>query len=247
MNQKENLIKSVDLIKNSWAIYQKNVFKFIEALLYGLMGLIPLIVVISLIAVYRYYGLYESTSFAVNLAVTILFLLAFVASFLIAIFYGLRSEITSILLLKNNFTSVKENFKESKPYVVKFLGVSLLVFVLIIAWCFALLIPALIFAVYYGFAQYVLITENKRPFSAVERSYDLVRGYFWPVLGRLLLIFVLALAINFLLSAPLDWLEQKNTAAFAYNLFYNLLWMFISPYFLIYCYGLYKNLAETNK
>jgi hypothetical protein len=150
-------------------------------------------------------------------------------------------------LIKNDFTSAKENFKEAKPYFIRFLGVSLLLVVLVIAWGFVFIIPAFIFAIYYGFAQYVLVAEDKRPFTSVERSYDLVRGYFWPVLGRLALISVIAIFIYWIMMLPMTNLESNEWAASFYSIFVNLVWAVISPYFLIYSYNIYKSLKKTNK
>jgi len=193
MNKKEKIIKSFDLIKESWQVYQKNVLKFIEVFVYGLVGIVPLFLILLLFLAYNATGLASSAPLGVNIVLGIITFVAFVFSIYLAIVYSIRTKVASILLLKNNFTSAKDNFKEAKPYFTKFLGVSLLIVVLIIAWGFVLIIPAIIFAVYYGFAQYILIAENKRPFSSIERSYDLVRGYFWPVFGRFALISIIGM------------------------------------------------------
>lgn len=246
MSQKEKIIKSKDLIKESWKVYTKNLLKFIEVLLYGLVGVLPLFGVMILVLVYtKFIG--DRVSLAVNILLGITVFAAFVASIYIALVYSIRSKVASILLLKNNFTSAKENFKEAKPYFVKFLGVSVLLVVLVIAWGFALVVPALIFAVYYGFAQYVLVAEGKRPFSAIERSYDLVRGYWWPVFGRLALVGFFGLIIYLIISMPLKNMIEGEPVYLGYTIFINIIWAIISPYFLIYNYKIYQSLKETNK
>jgi hypothetical protein len=246
MSQKEKIVKSKDLIKESWQMYTKNLSKFIQVLIYGLVGIVPMLGVMLVVIVYANL-LGDKAPEAVNIILGILAFAAFVYSFYIAIVYSIRSKVASILLIKKNFTSAKENFKEAKPYFVKFLGVSMLLFVLVIAWGFALIIPAIIFAVYYGFAQYVLLVEGKRPFSAIERSYDLVRGYWWPVFGRFVLIFAVALFINWILSMPMSGMEEDSAGYLAYSLLLNLIWAVLSPYFLIYSYKIYQSLKETNK
>jgi len=170
MNQKEKLIKSVTLFKESWEIYRKNLLKFIMVFLYGLSGLIPLLVVLVLFFTYNITDLAEKASLLVNFSLALIGFGLFVASLYIAIVYSIRTKVASILLLKNNFTPARNNFEEAKPYFIKFLGVSMLMMVLIIAWGFLFIIPALIFGIYYSFAAYILVIEDKRPFSAVERS-----------------------------------------------------------------------------
>lgn len=247
MSKNEKIIKSFDLIKETWQIYQKNLLKFIEVFVYGLVGVIPMFAILLLFFVYNATGLANSASFSANLILGVIALAAFIYSIYLAIVYSIRTKVASILLLKNNFTSAKENFKEAKPYFVRFLGVSLLLVVLIIAWGFVLVVPAFIFAIYYGFSQYVLVAEDKRPFTSVERSYDLVRGYFWPVLGRLALISVVAIFIYWVLMLPMSHLDSNEWASFSYSIFLDLVWAVISPYFIIYTYNIYKSLKKTNK
>jgi len=247
MNKKENIIKSVDLIKESWAIYQKNVLKFIEVFVYGLVGLVPMFAILLLFFAYNITGLVQIVPLYVNIILGIITFVTFVASIYLAVVYGIRTKVASILLLKNNFTSAKENFNEAKPYFAKFLGVSLLLVVLILAWAFALIVPALIFAVYYGFAQYILIAENKRPFTAIERSYDLVRGYWWPTFGRLTLLAVMGIIVYVILSIPTAGMQEGSATSVIYSVILNIIWAVLSPYFIIYSYNLYKSLKETNK
>ena len=247
MSKKEKIISSLELLKESWLIYQKNLWKFIEVILYGLVGMIPFFIVTMLIVAYSASGLSAKVSFSVNMFLGLLVFLAFIASIYLAVVYSIRAKVASILLLKNNFTSAKENFKEAKPYFVRFLGVSLLLVVLVIAWGLVFVIPALIFAIYYGFAQYVLVVEEKRPFSSVERSYDLVKGYFWPVFGRFMLIMAIGIAIYILISWPLKYLAETSAWFMSYDVFMNLVWVIISPYFIIYPYKIYESLKKTNK
>jgi hypothetical protein len=247
MDKKEKITASFDLLGNSWKVYCQNLWKFIEVLLYGLAGVIPFFVVIMLIAAYGASGLAVKVSLSLNIFLAFLAVVAVIATLCLAIFYGTRSKIASILLLKNNFTTAKENFKQSTPYFWRFLGVSLLLVILVFSWGLLFVIPAFIFATYYGFCQYVLVAEDKRPFSSVERSYDLVKGYFWPTFGRMMLLIVIGIAIYLLLAWPLRYMAEASSSYFAYDVFMNLVWALLSPYFIIYPYQLYQSLREKNK
>lgn len=58
---------------------------------------------------------------------------------------------------------------------------------------FLLLIPALVFAVYNMFSYIVLVREEKRsPVNYIIRSTELVYGAFWPLLGRVVAVLVIA-------------------------------------------------------
>jgi|GEM_PF-3717614 len=76
MNKKEKLVKSFDLIKESWQVYAKNLLKFIEVFVYGLIGILPMFGVLILIILYtRFLG--TSAPLAVNIIVGIIAFVAF--------------------------------------------------------------------------------------------------------------------------------------------------------------------------
>jgi hypothetical protein len=246
MKKTEKIIKSFDLIKESWFIYKKNLLKFIEVFVYGLIGAIPMFGILLASGIYIGY-LADKAPLLVNIILGVITFLAFVVSLYFAIIYSIQAKVASILLLKNNFTPAKENFKSAKSYIVKFLSVSILTVVLVIAWGFAFIIPALIFAIYYGFATYIVVLEDKRPFSAIESSYDLARGYFWPIFGRLALISVVGLILYSFISAPISSMDENGTPSMIYSIFVNVIWAVLSPYFIIYFYKIYESLKNVNK
>ncbi len=247
MNNKEKIIKSLDLIKESWTIYQNNLLKFIEVIVYGLIGVVPLLIVLFLFFAYGATGLINSASIITNFILGSVGVIFFFIGVYLAIVYSLQAKVAALLLLKNNFTPAKDNFAAAKPYINKFLGVSLLTIVLVIAWGFVFIVPALIFAIYYCFATYVVVLEDKRPFSAVERSYDLTHGYWWPVFGRLVLIFILGIALYLLASWPLSKMVKDSAPYTIYGTIINILWAVLSPYFVIYLYKIYESLKKVNK
>ena len=247
MDHKEKMIKSFDLIEETWSVYIKNLSKFIMVLLYGLVGIIPMLILFILFFIYGASGLGNAIPMATNIILGVVAIILFGFSLYFAIIYSLKAKVASILLLKNNFTPAKDNFKEATPYIGKFLGVSLLMVVLIVAWGVIFLVPALIFGVYYGLAAYVLVLEDKRPFTSIERSYDLVKGYWWPVFGRMLLIGMIGFVIFAIISMPMSWMPENSTGSFIYGGLTNVVWAVLSPYFIVYSYNIYKSLKHVSK
>jgi len=47
-----------------------------------------------------------------------------------------------------------------------------------------LIIPGIIFAVWFSFGNYILILGDAKGVNALKTSKALVKGYFWPVLWR---------------------------------------------------------------
>lgn len=240
------LIKSKALIVKSWQEFIKNWSKFIMIYLYGLLGCLPLMALIVLIALTGRYSYWSNLQIGMQALLVIFFVACFIAAVLCAVYYGVRSKAATLLLIKNNYTPSLDNFKESKKYFWGFLGVSLLSFVVILAWGFVLLVPAIIFGTYYGFASYVLIAEEKRSFSSMERSYDLVHGYWWPVFGRLLLVGLLGGLAFYIMSLPLSFMVISSWPFNIYSTFINMIWVALSPFFVVYYVNIYHSLKAVN-
>lgn len=60
-----------------------------------------------------------------------------------------------------------------------------------------LIIPGVVLSFYLAFTLAVFVAEGKRGFAALLRSYDLVRGHWWGVFGRMLLVVLVMLVVIF--------------------------------------------------
>lgn len=247
MENKEKLIKSFDLIKKSWQDYSKNIDKFIMVYLYSLLGFVPLLTLIIVVALLGRFNFWSILPMIAQISLGFILGLCFLAFLLLAIYYGVRSKVATLLLIKNSYTPARDNFKESQKYFWGFLGLSFLYMIVVFAWGFVFLIPALIFGIYYSFASYILVAEEKRAFSSMEKSYDLVRGYWWPVFGRMLLMFLIVLIIFLVVSMPLNFMSETSAIFFIYNILMNIFWLVVSPYFVVYYCVLYRDLKKVNK
>lgn len=227
---------SLQTLTKSWGLYWRGLISFVGMYLWGLVGLIPLFI-LTLLAWLVFYSL-DWHSFILY----VLFGILGLASLAWAIYYGTRSKIGLLLLLKNNFKSVNEDFKESKKYFWRYLWASLLVSLISIALMIFFIIPGIIVAVLYSFALFVVVFENGRIFSSVEKSYDLVKRYWWPVFGRFMLLGLIAVILISVTNIPLEYLE--GTAKEIYSVVFNLIWALLTPYFLVYTYFMYRDLAS---
>ena len=247
MENSKKIMNCRSLLTSSWQEYVANFSKFIMIYVYGLVGLIPIAVVSLLATLVIFTGVWSNIPFAAQMSLGFLFAILVICSIIFAVYYGLRVKVATLLLIKNNYSETSENFANSKHYVWGMLGVSLLMFVVILAWGFVFLIPAIIFGVYYMFASYVLVIENKRSFSAMERSYDLVHGFWWPAFGRIILLGFIGMVVFMILSWPLNFMSENSWPFMFYNIIINVIWMAISPYFVVYYYNIYKSLNEQNQ
>jgi hypothetical protein len=236
LTSKAKMIPSLQILAKSWSLYWRGLISFVGMYLWGLVGLIPLFV-LSLLALLVFYTL--TWHF---FALYALFGILGLASFAWAIYYGTRSKIGLLLLLKHDFKSVNDDFKESKKYFWRYFWVSLLVALISIVLMMFFIIPGIIVAVLYSFALFVVIFEKGRTFSSVEKSYDLVKKYWWPVFGRFMLLGLIAFILVSITNIPMNYLY--DTAKEVYSVIFNLIWALISPYFLVYTYFMYRDLTS---
>ena len=234
--KKTKMAPSLQTLVKSWSLYWRGLVSFVGMYLWGLVGLIP-VLVLSLLALLVFYTL--AWHFV---ALYVLFGILGLASFAWAIYYGTRSKIGLLLLLKHDFKSVNDDFKESKKYFWRYLWVSLLVALISFALMIFFLVPGIIVAVLYSFALFVVVFEKGRTFSSIEKSYDLVKKYWWPVFGRFMLLGLIAFILISITNIPMNYLH--DTAKEIYSVIFNLIWALLTPYFLVYTYFMYRDLAS---
>ncbi len=103
---------------------------------------------------------------------------------------------------------------------------SILLTVIISIGFFLLIIPGILFLVWYHFAAYELLTKEVGVGAAMKGSKQLVKGRFWPVFGRFIVfgIFQVLVSIFFgLIPSSLGGIIQPFFGA-----------LLILPYFLLY-------------
>lgn len=146
-----------ELLKEGWRIYQDNFF------------LLVLIVALSLIPA-------TFLSFVPFIG-AVFYLLGYIFMSL-ALLYALSQ------ILENEPVEIEESYRIAWERFPSFLWVSLLYGVIIFIGFLLLIVPGIIFAVWYGFCFYVFIGEGKRGWESLKRSRELVRGWWWQVFWR---------------------------------------------------------------
>lgn len=246
----EQVISSpVDLLKKSIKVYQMGFVDLLKMLLIPLLGMIPMAVVMVL---------YGGSIFAfkdpgmARLVTTGILAILMMLAFIIMIYVGVTAKIGMYRLIKNRLESVgsvgaknvKEIFNESKKYFWKFIGVSFLTGLFVILWSFLFIIPGIIFAVYYSFSIWALVCEDYEATAALKRSKELVKGYWWSVVGRFLFFGLVYIAFVLVLSIPYLFMGDTAISEIAWDLIMNIFSFIISPLLFIYNYFIYNDLVK---
>lgn len=243
-NEKKKLSNPIDMLRVSISYWWKNLGKFIEIYWEGIKySLIPLAIILLLALLAS--SLNESNLSIYFYMVNVILL---IIAFLFIFYFMTRAQIATFLYIKKDYQGKpKELFKDSKDLFWPYLGVSILTAVLILLWSLLLIIPGIIFAVFYSLSIYVFFSENKKGMEAIKRSKQLVSGYFWPVLGRIAFFFLVALIFSLIISIPAIPLSPESTGFAIWDAIVQIISLLIAPVYLIFFYIVYKDLAKIKK
>ncbi len=103
-------------------------------------------------------------------------------------------------VLKEESLDTGELLRKSSKYFFGVIGVVILVGLFLIPLYLLLIIPGVIFSVYWVFSYLFVIDSDDRGLSALRKSYRLVKGNWWAVLGRFFLAGLIVMAVNLVFS-----------------------------------------------
>ncbi len=226
----------IELAKEAWEIYRKKFWSvagvFLKSMLYGL-GYIFLASLLGFI-LFRVFSdrwnIFSMTLFGLyGLAVLVgLFLL------------GAWIQVAYIVVIRDwkKESGVKAAFDNAKAYVIPFLLTSFLAGFLIMGGTFFLLLPGLTFGLWFSFAQYVVICEKKKGFSALHTSREFYRNTFWGVWWRQIAIRIPEFVVGFLIGILVG---QKVISPEIQGL-YQFISLLLIPFYFSYTFVLYEKL-----
>ena len=183
---------ATELIVDSWDLYTKNWRKLLPFII---MMFLPTLILSALGTITLYLETYLPSS---SLASNIIILIVFAASMVFAIWVSiaLAKTIQGCLLAKQ--TNWRETFSSSSNLIWPLILTSFLVTLSVIGGTLLLIIPGIIFAVWYSFTSYAVIFDEAKGLNAMRASKSLVVGRWWPIAWRL---FATALIFGFLSSS----------------------------------------------
>lgn len=160
----------------------------------------------------------------------------FFAIVLIGVLIGILGSVSLISAIKKGPKEwrIKDVIKEGWSKYWSFVWVTILTGAVVLGGFLFLVIPGIIFAIQLIFSGYIVICEDKKRFSALARSEELVKGYWWPVVIRILALNVVLISFSLVLQfiPYVGWLASV---------------ILFFPFTLIYNYLIYQNLKEIKE
>ncbi len=243
---KPKLTPVFTMLESAIKTWWQNLGKFVQMYLWGLVyALIPMAIIALGMIINNWRGGDLMSSFlAVKISFSVLGALAVIAM----IYFMLRAYTGIFLLVKNNYQGeILTIFKETKNVVLPYLALAVLTTIFIFLWTLLLIIPGIIFSIFYSLAIYVFFFEGKKGMAAIKRSTELVKNYWWAVAGRYLLFGLIMWVVMMIFSAPLMMVPEKSLPWQILNAIYQIINMLIGPIALLFSYQIYQDLVKIKK
>lgn len=220
-SQPSRLLGAKELLKRSWQIYKARFIIFI------------LISAVSLVAV--------PLSF-VNPTAFLVFFPVFILWFFVVIFLGLWTATAMLYAIKDRNLKIgfKESFKRGLHKIWPSLGTNALVGLAVLGGLILLIAPGFIFAIWFAFASYLVVAENLSGKKALSRSKQLVKGSFWAVVGRSLVLGIIMIVISLILNSLFSFMFGKDIG----SAISSIASIFIAPFTTIYMVLIYEELKK---
>lgn len=234
-NQNSGMVLSGgDLLRKAWSVYAKNWKVYVPIMVVPFLSSTTINVFSERISQSGASG-FMLTASAENFA--------FMARYGVGLFIlGLLimvSQLALIYSIKNSISvDVESNFTESYTLAARnflsYLWISILIGVVVIAGLILLIIPGIIFGIWYGLALFVLVDDGIKGNKALKQSKEYVQGRLGVVFGRNLFILIITFVVSIIYTTAFGPVVAEAVSSFV-----------LTPLVVLYSYLLYKNLKET--
>jgi len=219
-----------DILKEAWAIY-KNRFETI----------LGITVIPSLLLFLFSDSMLLSDLESKGVASAILLTLGLLA---VVIIGQAWSQIALVIAVKDpGAPGAKESFQKGWRMILSYWWVNILTALIVLLGFILLIVPGIIFAVWYSLAVFIYIAEGIKGRDALRKSKEYVKGKGWAVFWRFLFIGIIVILISILASALFSSLHlpfSDDVAAF-------LIGVFLTPLVVVYSYLLYTKVKEARE
>ena len=214
-----------DLLKRTFSVYKARLGTFL-----GIMVL-PLI--------YSVFFLILPANLKKNL---LLGISLFIIFWLAVMVTSLWSSVSLLYAIKEREEKIGivESFRKGWHKIISFVWISILAGFITLGGFLLFIIPGIIFAIWFAFPIYVLVSEDLRGMNALFRSKQLVSGKWGSVALRLFTIGVIALVIYSVIFFPLSFFVGKKAA----DIGDSIISLFLTPFSVTFTFLIYEDLKK---
>jgi len=221
------------LFADAWRIFTEGWVKFLLMFLISIgvfIGLALCAIALFLIPFFLLKGI---------IGITVGVVLVLIPLVALAVVVNLATIKIAYSVCEKDNGGIADALKYGFKHFGKFLWVSFVAGLLILLGYIFLIIPGIIIGIILSLVTPIFILEEKYNLSALKRSRELVKGYFWPVLGRFLLLGLISVAVSSIQYVTPDFvlIQLLQTVILMIVNF------ILAFYGIIYSYLIYKDLS----
>lgn len=188
-----------EIFGKSWREYKQN-FKVI-LIIFLLLSVIPTLVyyIVTIPFSLQFSKLASPKLSEVLLVIfNLKYLIPAIICWLVLIILGILMSASFVYnsLYRKKEMSVKETLTGGKKYFWKYFLFSIVYGIFLTGLFLLFIIPGIIFMIFWIFAAYVLIGEDKGILESLKISHEIVKGKWWKIFGFALLFGLITIAIS---------------------------------------------------
>lgn len=232
------------LISDSWQLYTRHA---------ATMTIIMTVLLLITFWPFYYLKSSETTLIALlknpgSLTNVVSFLLPLLLAFIFFFVFFAWSQVALIYVFSNDVKmGVVESLKRAFPKIIPYTLTLFCIAGVLIGGLVLLIIPGLVWVVYFVGGSYMVVTENLYGFAALSRNRIYVLGH-WKAVGvRLLLLFLIWFVTNFATAMTLQITGLIENLVLEQFVFSIVNFLLLVPFFQVYGYVLHKNLVSLSK
>jgi len=233
------LPSAMEILKQAWEIYQNRFW-----LLLGISAA-PALIVLAFGAIFGG-GAALAGKTGANPFLSLGFGLVLMIVLIITMIYvGVWSSVAELFAIKDQAENIgfQEAFKRGRPYINNFFSTGLLAGLAVLGGFILLIVPGIIFALWFSQACYIVINENLSNTAALKKSKAYMKGRVWEVFLKYLFIGLVVYGGLAVISLGLGGIALAlKTKSENISWISNVLSFVIAPLVTTYGYMLYKHL-----
>ena len=224
-----------ELISNAWQLYKS---RLKISVLLQLVGLIPIIAMVVLVGG----GIFASDALE-STALLVIAIIILVPLLAVMILLTTSVQIAQIMLfdMPVEELGIKSLLKKAYPKFWRFMGLSILTSLIIMGGFVLFVIPGIILMVYISFGAYFAMLDDKKAMESIRLSREYVRGYWWAVFGRAILLILVIIVFYIIIGILSAILETIGLSIVSSIISYGLN-LILSPLYVALAFVLFKQL-----
>lgn len=230
--QISSLPKIGELLKEAFQIYKNRIWVFL--LLTLILLLVPFLFILPLTIFFLIYLIQDQIPDFLVISLTGFGILIVVIAFLVIVIISLWTGLSLLYAIKerDQKIGIKESLTKGWPKIISYLWISILVGFITIGGFLLLIIPGIIFAIWFSLAAFVFVSEDLKGMNALFRSKQLVKGYWWKVFWRFLVLNIIICLVSFI-TGFIPFVG-------------NFIMLFTLPFSITFGFLIYENLRKLN-